>query len=113
MALKRIGGVLWILAGLVSFGLGSLEVPELYVRLVAALGALAVGAAVSRLRTAWSTGFGLAWVVLYVGLAAIRFGAAGQSGPDATFFWIEVLSAVLGAVATVLVWRGFGQRRRT
>jgi len=107
MIFRRVGGLLWIVAGLVSFLFGSLEVPELYVRFVAGIVAIIVGASISRLPTRWSTVVGLGWVALYAVLAALRSGT-----PDAgstvfgSFFWLEILSAVLGGAAALLVWAG-------
>jgi len=113
----RLGGALWIVAGVVCAGLlvvvfvGENRVVEnpllaaaLAAGAVAALltgGLLVVrpGPAVER----WSTVLGLAWLVLFGSLAVSAFGG-GESGPKVSSSLITVFG-VAGALATFLAGR--------
>jgi len=72
MGFARAGRAVWFVAALVSFLLGTLEVPELYVGFGASVVAIGLALTAGRVTVAWSTGVGLAWVLLYVILAVVR-----------------------------------------
>jgi hypothetical protein len=107
------GRVVWSAAALVSLLFGSAEVPELYIRLGASIVAVGLALTAGRLGVAWSTGVGVAWGVLFVLLAVVRGYEPNPLNPFGSFFAVDLVSAVLGAIAVLLVWRGFVTQRTT